>query len=486
MAWTGTASAGSTPLKLPNVALRNNGDLTFSDASTTWRFGLEADISHGMATADLDGDGDQDVVINRLDSPALVMRNDATAPRVLVRLKAEGPNTRAVGAMIHVLGGPVPDQMREVTAGGLTSHSDYGQSFATGSGIGHPGVDWPGGRRTTLPGEPGRIRLLQPTSSTAILARLPRSPRSSRRSDLIGHRRVEDLFDDWSRQRLLPSSLAHLGPGVTWFDLDRDGDEDLFIGSGRGGKLACSGTTTGDHRRTERARGRARRRDHNPACRSPARCRCWAGAPEQMRGRRARASVGGTIRSERRTAAREAQPRDPIRRTGPPHRDGTATATSISSSGAGAAGRVSAFALVPFLPEYGERRARARCGQHRRHGIGMISSATFADIDGDGDEGRPGSPGNGAASCCCSAPAGPSRGRPRRGDWMPGRAANGVAVGDLDGDGPDLVATSWGRNTVAQRIPPALLLYFGNFDANNTVDLMMARDDPRWARRPRW
>jgi hypothetical protein len=69
---------------------------------------------------------------------------------------------------------------------------------------------------------------------------------------------------------------------------------------------------------------------------------------------------------------------------------------------------------------------------------------------------------------------------------MPGRAANGVAVGDLDGDGPDLVATSWGRNTVAQRIPPALLLYFGNFDANNTVDLMMARDDPRWARRPRW
>ena len=43
------------PLKLPNVAFRNNGDLTFTDVSTTWRFGLEDDISHGMATADLDG-----------------------------------------------------------------------------------------------------------------------------------------------------------------------------------------------------------------------------------------------------------------------------------------------------------------------------------------------------------------------------------------------------------------------------------------------
>src|SRR2546426_9141860 len=55
----------------------NNGDLTFSDVGAQWGFGGEDAISHGMATADLDGDGDLDVVVNRLNSPAAVFRNDA-------------------------------------------------------------------------------------------------------------------------------------------------------------------------------------------------------------------------------------------------------------------------------------------------------------------------------------------------------------------------------------------------------------------------
>jgi hypothetical protein len=86
------------PLKLKNVAFRNRGNATFEDATDTWKFGVEEDISHGIASADLDGDGDLDVVVNRLGSPALLMRNDVSAPRVQVALKGDAPNTRAVGA----------------------------------------------------------------------------------------------------------------------------------------------------------------------------------------------------------------------------------------------------------------------------------------------------------------------------------------------------------------------------------------------------
>ncbi len=57
-------------LALRSVAFHNNGDLTFSDVGERWGFGGEDAISHGMATADLDGDGDLDVVVNRLNSPA--------------------------------------------------------------------------------------------------------------------------------------------------------------------------------------------------------------------------------------------------------------------------------------------------------------------------------------------------------------------------------------------------------------------------------
>src|SRR5947207_10695645 len=53
-------------LMVKNAALRNNGDLTFSDVGQQWGFGVEDAISHGMALADLDGDGALDVVVSRL------------------------------------------------------------------------------------------------------------------------------------------------------------------------------------------------------------------------------------------------------------------------------------------------------------------------------------------------------------------------------------------------------------------------------------
>src|SRR4029077_4818937 len=139
----------SPPLKLPNVAFRNRGDLTFEDVSKTWRFDIGDDISQGMALADLDGDGDLDVVINRMDQPAAVLRNDATAPRIAVRLRGNPPNTAGIGSKVRVLGGPVPLQEREMLAGGLyLSSSDASLTFATGT-VAHVRIEvqWRDGKR---------------------------------------------------------------------------------------------------------------------------------------------------------------------------------------------------------------------------------------------------------------------------------------------------------------------------------------------------
>ncbi|MDP6578729.1 MAG: VCBS repeat-containing protein, partial [Candidatus Marinimicrobia bacterium] len=67
---------------------KNRGDLTFEEVGKSWGFSSE-DISHGMALADLDNDGDLDVVINRLESEAGIYRNESSAPRIAVRLRGD-------------------------------------------------------------------------------------------------------------------------------------------------------------------------------------------------------------------------------------------------------------------------------------------------------------------------------------------------------------------------------------------------------------
>ena len=108
---------------------RNGGDLTFEEVGEEWGFTSE-NISHGMALADFDNDGDLDVVVNRLESEAGVYRNDSNAPRIAVRLRGDSPNTQGIGSKVKLLGGPV-DQMKEVISGGsYLSGSDPLVSFA--------------------------------------------------------------------------------------------------------------------------------------------------------------------------------------------------------------------------------------------------------------------------------------------------------------------------------------------------------------------
>jgi hypothetical protein len=104
-------------LATPNVAFRNRGDATFEDVSLVWGFTVDS-ISQGAAIGDLDGDGDLDVVMNDLmDAPAFY-RNNASAPRILIRLKGKPPNTRGIGASVTLRAGGLPDQTQEIIAGG--------------------------------------------------------------------------------------------------------------------------------------------------------------------------------------------------------------------------------------------------------------------------------------------------------------------------------------------------------------------------------
>lgn len=229
-------------LNAQKAAFRNRGNLTFEDVSASWGFQADA-VTHGMALADLDGDGALDVVVNSLQGPALIFRNNAAAPRLAVRLRGRRPNTRGIGARILVRGGPVPEQSQVIQAGGrYLSSDDPMRVFAAGAAKDlEVEVRWPSGRRTLL----SRVTPNQTLSITEPadppLASLPakRSPPPlfEEVSSNLGHVDPAVAFDDFGRQPLLPRKWSAAGPSATWTDINGDGWDDLVMGANAGGRL---------------------------------------------------------------------------------------------------------------------------------------------------------------------------------------------------------------------------------------------------------
>lgn len=230
-------------LRMPIAAFRNLGNCSFTETTEAW--GLNhLGVHQGLAMADFDQDGDLDLVVNDLNSPALILRNDTSAGRVAVRLKGRAPNTQGIGAKVSLLNGALPKQTTEIICGGrYLSGSDTEAVFATGSATGGMSLEvrWRSGTRRVVNGVlPNRLYEIDESGSAPAPAQPPpkETPLFEDVSNLIAQQHHETEYNDYERQPLLPFRLSQLGPGVAWSDLHGDGHDDLIIGTGRGGALA--------------------------------------------------------------------------------------------------------------------------------------------------------------------------------------------------------------------------------------------------------
>jgi enediyne biosynthesis protein E4 len=228
------------PLKLQTSAFRNRGNLTFEDVSHAWGFDYVG-ISQGLCLADLDNDGDLDVIVSRLNEVAGIYRNNTAAPRVAVRLKGKTPNTRGIGARIKLLGGPVIQSQVIECGGRYMSCDDTVRVFAAGQATNGLSLEvaWRNGTVSRLPGvRPNGLYEIDETGAlpASPSPRLPPPPLFTEVSPLLQHTNLDEGFNDWEEQPLLARRLSQGGPGICWADLDGDGWEDLVIGSGKGGR----------------------------------------------------------------------------------------------------------------------------------------------------------------------------------------------------------------------------------------------------------
>ena len=104
------------PQEEPNMAFKNRGDLTFEDVSVRWGLDLVG-VSHGASLADLDRDGDLDIVVSNLNAPVAVYENQGTGGRRIgVELRSEGKNRFGIGAELFGLATQLARQVERLGA----------------------------------------------------------------------------------------------------------------------------------------------------------------------------------------------------------------------------------------------------------------------------------------------------------------------------------------------------------------------------------
>lgn len=233
------ASYGTVPLR--NYLYRNNGDLTFEDVSEKAGI-IDKTISNGAAYADLDNDGDLDIVTNNINSPSRVLRNELYSPGnrsaenyVSVQLQGESMNQEGIGAIVYVYSGSNILTAEQFPVRGYLSSVDQRLHFGTGNQLADSiKIIWPDGKIQLIL-RPQMNRILKVSYKNANRYNQPSNPPSFLFSDItkavgIDFKHTETYFNDYSFQTLLPQMYSQEGPFISTGDINSDGLEDLFVG----------------------------------------------------------------------------------------------------------------------------------------------------------------------------------------------------------------------------------------------------------------
>ena len=236
--------------KLPNYAFKNNGaapggNLEFTKVSEAWGLDQKT-FSNGSAYADLDNDGDLDLVVNNVNEVAYIYQNNAekllSSHFLRVRLTDEKEQKPIFGARLKIEHQGNSQWFEVTNVRGMYSTSEFTAHFGVGNSetIDKVTIHWPEGKETVLTNVKANQEITVDRQTAGnIKKEVVSAAPLFEKTTIISYTHTENDFDDFEKQVLLPHKMSQFGPALAVGDVNGDGLEDSFIGaaSGRNAQL---------------------------------------------------------------------------------------------------------------------------------------------------------------------------------------------------------------------------------------------------------
>jgi hypothetical protein len=235
-------------VKISNYAFRNNGNLSFSNATSDWGLTTPS-FSNGAAWADLDNDGDLDFVVNNINDEAMVYKNRLrekktdSAHYLRIHLQGNSNNRNGLGTFIELYYQGQQQVYEQTPVRGYLSSVQSDAHFGLGkqTQVDSLVVKWPDGKMQVMQNVKAdqTITLEQAKANTPYSWKNARIAENTLFTDItaatgVQYTQTENDFIDFNIQKLLPHKLSEYGPAMAAGDIDGNGLDDIVCGGSSG------------------------------------------------------------------------------------------------------------------------------------------------------------------------------------------------------------------------------------------------------------